>query len=86
MSQTIRDYLESIISMTDHFHMPVDAAGRQLIKIRQTARAALQQLDRDNPPEDTEPPICSSCNGSGEGQHERTTCRRCRGRGVIYPE
>jgi hypothetical protein len=26
--------------------------------------------------------ICSTCNGSGEGQYEGATCYRCHGRGV----
>lgn len=32
------------------------------------------------------PPLCGSCNGSGEGQHEGTTCHFCRGSGVVKGE
>lgn len=34
-------------------------------------------------PEDTEP-ICSQCSGSGEGQHDGTTCWKCKGSGVEH--
>lgn len=27
--------------------------------------------------------LCFECNGSGEGMHDGTTCRRCRGRGSV---
>lgn len=27
-------------------------------------------------------PICSACNGSGEGQHDGTRCYKCRGGGT----
>jgi len=30
---------------------------------------------------DCEPGICPACSGSGEGMHEGTTCRACKGRG-----
>jgi hypothetical protein len=30
---------------------------------------------------DSEPGICPACNGSGEGQHEGTTCYQCKGAG-----
>jgi DnaJ-class molecular chaperone len=30
----------------------------------------------------TDDPICSACNGSGEGQHDGTRCYKCHGRGV----
>jgi hypothetical protein len=30
---------------------------------------------------DSEPSICPACNGSGEGQHEGTTCYHCKGAG-----
>lgn len=42
MAQTIRDYLESIISSTDTMGADVIA-----IRIRQTARAAIQQIDKE---------------------------------------
>ena len=32
-------------------------------------------------PESDEPSICQTCNGSGEGMHEDTTCPSCKGRG-----
>lgn len=28
------------------------------------------------------PPLCAQCSGSGEGQHEGTTCRSCHGTGT----
>jgi DnaJ-class molecular chaperone len=31
--------------------------------------------------EDTDPQICSTCNGSGEGNYDGSSCRDCRGRG-----
>ena len=31
---------------------------------------------------DYEPDICPACDGSGEGQHEGTTCPKCKGEGV----
>ena len=30
-----------------------------------------------------DPLICSHCNGSGEGQHEGTTCIMCKGQGEV---
>lgn len=27
---------------------------------------------------------CSQCNGSGEGMHDGTTCRSCKGWGIEY--
>ena len=32
------------------------------------------------------PPLCASCNGSGEGQYDCTTCRSCKGRGTEFKE
>lgn len=32
--------------------------------------------------DDYEPDICSACNGSGEGMHDGSTCRNCKGKGV----
>jgi len=34
-------------------------------------------------PIDDEPGICPRCNGSGEGQHEGTTCTLCKGQGEV---
>jgi len=34
-------------------------------------------------PIDDEPLICSHCNGSGEGMHEGTTCKLCKGDGEV---
>jgi len=31
-------------------------------------------------------PICSNCNGSGEGMHEGTLCYVCHGRGTVKTE
>jgi DnaJ-class molecular chaperone len=30
-----------------------------------------------------EHPICSNCNGSGEGMHEGSRCYVCKGRGTV---
>ena len=38
------------------------------------------RLMSDDEP-DSEPGICPACNGSGEGQHEGTTCYHCKGAG-----
>lgn len=37
--------------------------------------------DDDNWHDSDEPGICPACNGSGEGMHEGTTCRTCKGEG-----
>lgn len=37
--------------------------------------------DGDNWHDSDEPGICPACSGSGEGQHEGTTCRTCKGEG-----
>jgi hypothetical protein len=39
------------------------------------------RLMADDGPDDSEPGICPACNGSGEGQHEGTTCYSCKGAG-----
>lgn len=56
-----------------------------------------EELERDNPynqwmyedrdpdfeeKDEEEEEICTSCNGSGEGQHDGTRCSCCKGRGV----
>ena len=33
--------------------------------------------------EDTEPYLCPTCNGSGEGQYEGTRCWACKGSGEV---
>lgn len=38
------------------------------------------RLMADDEP-DSEPGICPACSGSGEGQHEGTTCYQCKGAG-----
>lgn len=43
------------------------------------ARDQARLMSDDEP--DSEPGICPACNGSGEGQHEGTTCRTCKGAG-----
>ena len=43
------------------------------------ARDQARLMSDDGP--DSEPGICPACNGSGEGQHEGTTCRTCKGAG-----
>ena len=35
----------------------------------------------DAPGEQDEHGICPACAGSGEGQHDGTTCRACKGKG-----
>lgn len=42
------------------------------------------RLMSDNDQDDPEPGICPACNGSGEGMHEGTTCRTCKGEGECY--
>ncbi len=32
--------------------------------------------------EDEEKPVCTNCNGSGEGMHDGTKCTMCKGSGV----
>jgi len=39
------------------------------------------RLMADDGPDDSEPGICPACNGSGEGQHDGTTCYSCKGAG-----
>ena len=39
------------------------------------------RLMADDYQDDSEPGICPACNGSGEGQHEGTTCHQCKGAG-----
>ena len=39
------------------------------------------RLMADDDQDDSEPGICPTCNGSGEGQHEGTTCYQCKGAG-----
>jgi hypothetical protein len=39
------------------------------------------RLMADDGPDDSEPGICPACSGSGEGMHEGTTCRTCKGAG-----
>lgn len=34
--------------------------------------------------EEEDDPICSTCSGSGEGQHEGSRCWACKGRGVVF--
>ncbi len=34
--------------------------------------------------DDDEPDTCGSCNGSGEGMYDGSTCSTCRGKGVIF--
>ena len=53
MSQTIPDYLDSIIDATDNDGMPDNSSerlewyARRMIRIRQAARAAKQQIERE---------------------------------------
>lgn len=39
------------------------------------------RLMADDGDDDSEPGICPACSGSGEGMHEGTTCRTCKGAG-----
>ena len=41
------------------------------------------RLMADDGPDDSEPGICPRCSGSGEGQHEGTTCTLCKGQGEV---
>ena len=40
--------------------------------------------DMDEYDDNDEPDICGSCNGSGEGMYDGSTCSTCRGKGVIF--
>ena len=47
----------------------------------------VDELERDNPHnswvhDEEDEGICVACNGSGEGQHDGTTCSSCKGSGV----
>ena len=52
----------------------------------------LHDIDPDDPDglleeeipedEDDDEPICSACNGSGEGMYDGSTCYKCHGSGV----
>lgn len=39
--------------------------------------------DDDQDDANDETGICPACSGSGEGMHEGTTCRSCKGKGEI---
>jgi len=42
----------------------------------------LEREESDDPENaEDEPGICLTCNGSGEGAYEGTTCRACKGKG-----
>jgi DnaJ-class molecular chaperone len=46
-------------------------------------------IDPDDPDqdfEDDDEPICSACNGSGEGMYDGSTCYKCKGYGHERPE
>lgn len=46
------------------------------------ARWDSEELDAPEPDDtDTEPGICSACDGSGEGMFDGTRCSSCGGRG-----
>lgn len=34
-------------------------------------------------PDETEPELCTACNGSGEGQYDGTRCPYCKGSGTL---
>lgn len=56
--------------MSTNSFLPIDAEN-------------LEFMDDDNEEEfEEEPPLCYSCNGSGEGMYDGSTCRVCRGSGV----
>jgi hypothetical protein len=38
--------------------------------------------DIEEPEEDDEDPICSWCNGCGEGSYDGAACGKCKGTGV----
>jgi hypothetical protein len=44
-----------------------------------------RQAFKTERPEHEEPPLCSTCNGSGEGPADGTRCWRCKGSGVELP-
>jgi DnaJ-class molecular chaperone len=37
----------------------------------------------DEPDDESEHGICQCCNGSGEGQHDGSTCSNCKGKGEV---
>lgn len=49
-----------------------------------TLRDASEQLESEIDAQDNinNPPLCSACNGSGEGQYDGTRCRSCGGSGA----
>ena len=50
-------------------------------KLERIARDALARPEHE-PEEDDEDPICSWCNGCGEGMYDGSTCYKCKGTGV----
>ena len=44
--------------------------------------SGLDAVDLPDDESDEDDNICPSCNGSGEGMYDGTTCRSCKGRGV----
>lgn len=48
---------------------------------RDDARDDARLMADDNWHDSDETGICPACSGSGEGQHEGTTCRTCKGEG-----
>ena len=48
---------------------------------RDDARDDARLMSDDHWHDSEEPGICPACNGSGEGMHEGTTCRTCKGDG-----
>lgn len=59
------------------------AAGTD--RLAATCRAIARAVEAVESAGDTDL-ICGSCNGSGEGQHDGTTCRSCRGSGSASRE
>ena len=43
-----------------------------------------EDLDIETPDDEPHEVICNACSGSGEGQHEGTSCRVCKGLGEVW--
>ena len=70
MQQLLRDWHD------DHFHDPITAA--MAISFSAMADAICVAMDSTS-----EPQICNSCAGSGEGMHEDSRCSACKGQGEV---
>jgi hypothetical protein len=87
-ADTAKDLLMSktLNELIDRCRTLEDLANRALLaldeddfpELRQDLRDALGIEDEED---DDDEPICSACNGSGEGMYDGSTCYKCRGYG-----